>query len=192
MPAGQANLTLIDPAPSLTINGNGLNNIIYGSWASETLTGGGGDDILIGGSRRRLPRWRLGLDTAVFSGPRSAYVLTRSGTSLNVLGPDGSDTLTGIEKLAFTDGTIPSGLSPAPSDFNGDGKADILWQNDNGTPAIWTDGRHQRHRCSGPAQSRAYVACRRRRPISTATARPTFSGRTTTARRRSGSWMAPT
>ena len=22
-------------------------------------------------------------------------------------------------------------------DFNGDGKADILWQNDNGTPAIW-------------------------------------------------------
>jgi hypothetical protein len=23
------------------------------------------------------------------------------------------------------------------SDFNGDGKADILWQNTNGTPAIW-------------------------------------------------------
>ena len=22
-------------------------------------------------------------------------------------------------------------------DFNGDGKADILWQNDDGTPAIW-------------------------------------------------------
>ena len=22
-------------------------------------------------------------------------------------------------------------------DFNGDGKADILWQNDNGTPAVW-------------------------------------------------------
>ena len=26
----------------------------------------------------------------------------------------------------------------AAADFNGDGKADILWQNDNGTPAIWT------------------------------------------------------
>ena len=24
------------------------------------------------------------------------------------------------------------------ADFNGDGKADILWQNDNGQPAIWT------------------------------------------------------
>ena len=23
------------------------------------------------------------------------------------------------------------------ADFNGDGKADILWQNDNGTPAVW-------------------------------------------------------
>ena len=22
-------------------------------------------------------------------------------------------------------------------DYNGDGKADILWQNDNGTPAVW-------------------------------------------------------
>jgi hypothetical protein len=26
----------------------------------------------------------------------------------------------------------------AAADFNGDGKADILWQNDNGLPAIWT------------------------------------------------------
>src|SRR5262249_12943006 len=24
-----------------------------------------------------------------------------------------------------------------PSDFNGDGKADVLWQNDDGTPQIW-------------------------------------------------------
>ena len=31
--------------------------------------------------------------------------------------------------------TLPIG--PAASDFNGDGKSDILWQNDNGTPAIW-------------------------------------------------------
>jgi serralysin len=25
----------------------------------------------------------------------------------------------------------------AAADFNGDGKSDILWQNDNGMPAIW-------------------------------------------------------
>jgi hypothetical protein len=39
----------------------------------------------------------------------------------------------------------PVGTNPGPSwhvlgsgDYNPDGKSDILWQNDNGTPGIWT------------------------------------------------------
>ena len=31
----------------------------------------------------------------------------------------------------------PSWHVKATGDLNGDGKADILWQNDDGTPAIW-------------------------------------------------------
>ena len=31
----------------------------------------------------------------------------------------------------------PSWQIKATGDFNGDGKSDILWQNDDGTPAIW-------------------------------------------------------
>ena len=48
------------------------------------------------------------------------------------------------------DGEPRSAPIPGPTwhvkgtgDFNGDGKSDILWQNDNGTPAIWLmDGMH--------------------------------------------------
>ena len=34
----------------------------------------------------------------------------------------------------------------AAADFNGDGKADILWQNDSGRPAIWTMDGTNHHR----------------------------------------------
>ena len=38
----------------------------------------------------------------------------------------------------------------AAGDFDGDGKADILWQHDNGTPAVWLmDGVNVR--ATGPA-----------------------------------------
>jgi hypothetical protein len=86
------------------------------------------DDMVTGGP---------GIDTAVFSGLRSAYTLTRSGHSLVVSGPDGADTLTRVEKIAFTDGTIPSGLQTIPTDFNGDGNSDILWRHDSGQVYFW-------------------------------------------------------
>jgi len=43
----------------------------------------------------------------------------------------------------ISDGTVlvnpgPTWHAEAEADFNGDGKADILWQNDSGAPAIWT------------------------------------------------------
>jgi Ca2+-binding RTX toxin-like protein len=82
------------------IGGSG-NDTIIGNDSQNNLTGGLGNDSLDGGS---------GIDTAMFSGRRSAYTLTLSGDRLIVSGPDGTDTLTRIEKLAFDDGTIPSGL----------------------------------------------------------------------------------
>ena len=52
------------------------------------------------------------IDTAVFSGPRANYTITPVAggfsPSLDNVGADGTDTLSGIENLRFTDGTCRS------------------------------------------------------------------------------------
>ena len=81
------NLTGSDYADSLT--GDSQDNI---------LTGGAGDDALDGGT---------GYDTAVFSGNFADYTLTDNGGSLTVedtvSSRDGTDTLSGVERLRFAD-----------------------------------------------------------------------------------------
>jgi Ca2+-binding RTX toxin-like protein len=82
---------------------------------------GNGNDTLDGG---------LGIDTAVYSGAKSDYTLAKVGGSYtitdSVVGRDGSDTLTGIEKLQFSDQTFI--LSRVAHDYNGDGKSDTMWR----------------------------------------------------------------
>jgi hypothetical protein len=107
---------------------NDEGSVLTGATGNDTLAGGPGNDTIDGGR---------GIDTATFSGLRSAYSLTHSGNSLIVSGPDGTDTLTHIEKLAFSDQTVTDGRTPISADFNGDGFGDILWQHNNGAPATW-------------------------------------------------------
>lgn len=71
-----------------TINGNSYNNILQG-WA--------GNDRFNGGA---------GVDTVVLSGLRSQYTVTRSGDTLTTSGPDGSDTLTSVERIQFNDARL--------------------------------------------------------------------------------------
>jgi Ca2+-binding RTX toxin-like protein len=71
---------------------------IYGGAGDDTLSGGGGDDTIFGGE---------GTETVVFSGPFSAYTITRdAGTGLyTVTGPDGTDTVhADVERFLFGDG----------------------------------------------------------------------------------------
>ena len=78
--------------------GGAGNDIIVGNSADNILRGNGGNDTIDGGA---------GTDSAIFSGPRSAYTLTAlSGNGVSVVGPDGTDTLTNIEKLVFDDQTV--------------------------------------------------------------------------------------
>ena len=82
---------------------------------------------------------------------------------------DGVHTGDGV-KVIF-DASQPAATLTAPAlvpthNFNGDGKSDILWQNDNGTPAIWLmDGTEPRSRGAGGSQSGADLARRGRRRL---------------------------
>jgi hypothetical protein len=80
-------LSTPDAAGTAAINltGNELANTIQGNAGPNTLNGRGGDDDIDGG---------IGIDTAIFSGPSSAYTLTPlAGNGVQVSGPDGTDTL---------------------------------------------------------------------------------------------------
>ncbi len=69
-------------------------NHLMGSSGNDTMFGGPGNDIINGGA---------GIDTAVFSGNRASYAPVRTFSGFTVSGPDGSDTLTSIERFQFSD-----------------------------------------------------------------------------------------
>ena len=100
-----------DPRSLITnlITGSG-NDTITGNAADNRIDGNGGNDTIDGGG---------GTDTAVFAGVFAAYTLTTlSANSVRVIGPDGTDTLTNFEWLAFDDQTIgwpPTGAPWCPT-----------------------------------------------------------------------------
>ena len=75
--------------------GDGIDKLTGGS-GDDTLDGGAGDDVVIGG---------VGWDTLLLSGARDDYSVLRSGDDFIVKGLDGSDRVSGVEMLRFSDGT---------------------------------------------------------------------------------------
>jgi Ca2+-binding RTX toxin-like protein len=91
------NNNLVGTAGGDTIMGLGGNDTLAGVGGNDTLDGGTGNDSIDGGS---------GDDTAVFTGNLVSYALADLGVRITISGPDGSDTLVGVEHLRFADGTI--------------------------------------------------------------------------------------
>jgi hypothetical protein len=83
-----------------TLTGTSENDTLNGNGGNDTLKGLGGDDVLNGGA---------GTDTAVYQGLSTDYSVVKNGngtytvTDLGSAFHDGTDTLTSIEKLAFSD-----------------------------------------------------------------------------------------
>ncbi len=67
---------------------------LVGNSYDNILQGWGGNDRIDGGA---------GTDTVVLSGLRSQYTISRTGDTFVTSGPDGTDTLTRVERLQFND-----------------------------------------------------------------------------------------
>ena len=97
---------LIESAASNFVPGdtNGANDLFLKTLGGgDTLIGGAGDDTLDG---------KGGIDTAAYSGALADYLISTTGSGVTTVqdlrsgSPDGTDTLTNIERLQFSDQTI--------------------------------------------------------------------------------------
>jgi Ca2+-binding RTX toxin-like protein len=80
-----------DAGDDQILGGDGVDRL-FGGDGDDELNGGAGNDILSGGEGR---------DWAVFSRYFADYTLSFVDGTLTISGPDGVDTLTGIERLQF-------------------------------------------------------------------------------------------
>ena len=91
------NLTLNQAGTATVATGNELDNVISGNALNNTLTGLAGNDTIDGGA---------GIDIAVYSNARAGYTVTNTASGRTVSGSEGTDTLTNIERLKFSDKSL--------------------------------------------------------------------------------------
>ena len=78
---------------------------IYANNAGDTITGGIGNDVIYEGAGNDHITGGGGTDTVMFNGSLSKYQISAVGSTLTVHG-DGTDVLTGISTLGFSDGNV--------------------------------------------------------------------------------------
>ncbi len=103
-----------------TITGSTLANVLNGGLGNDRLTGGGANDTIIGGVGT--------IDVAVFAGLQASYTIATLNSVVTVKdnqattdGDDGTDTISGIEKVEFKGGVQQSVTSPIVLDLDGNG-----------------------------------------------------------------------
>jgi CARDB/RTX calcium-binding nonapeptide repeat (4 copies)/Cysteine-rich secretory protein family len=102
----------IATSASLTDLGGATKIIGLGTFGLA-LTGDSGSDTFIGTKGNDTIDGAGGSDTVVFSGNFSAYTRTNLGNgSIQIAGPDGTDTLSNVEVLQFADQSIAVGGTP--------------------------------------------------------------------------------
>ena len=126
-----------NPAVPYTHKSQYLSNVRLGGTRNASLTGNSLDNTLSGNPGDNRIDGGGGVDSVLFSGRSSEYaVTTRAGVievSDTVRGRDGTDRLSAVERLVFTDRVVDptAGGSFLRGDGNGDGTIDL-------TDAVYT------------------------------------------------------
>ena len=92
-----------------SLEGGAGNDIIDGNGGDDLLFAGAGDDAIDGGANTAG-----GGDTLVLSGTYAQYTTSVSGGTYTITGPDGTDTVTGVEKVRI--GGTDFDLADLPDD----------------------------------------------------------------------------
>ncbi|QOZ75397.1 hypothetical protein XH83_08055 [Bradyrhizobium sp. CCBAU 53351] len=121
-----------------TLVGGSNNEFFFGGGGGDTINAGGGNDGITGQGGDDVIDGGAGTDMVIFSGAQSQYNVTMASTIQvqdTVAGRDGTDTLTNVEVLQFSDGIVllSSGTSGSPIDLSAQ-------QFSNSAPVIGTAG----------------------------------------------------
>ena len=134
------------PGVRHSIRGNEGNDTLTGGSGPDDFEGGTGDDLIVGGANGKDAWGNPGFDVARYQGAFARYALTYSadagetwvttnpgGTDVLIRVTDsfseddgglGTDTLSGIEALAFFDQFMMLQATTTTQDLDGDGRAD--------------------------------------------------------------------
>lgn len=82
--------------------GTSADDVIQAASGNDRLNGGTGNDTLDGGA---------GIDTAIYSNNSESYSGSGTASGLSISGPDGNDTLIGIERLQFANKNLAIDLN---------------------------------------------------------------------------------
>jgi Ca2+-binding RTX toxin-like protein len=102
----------IDLNPALgdndTLHGQAGNDELYGGGGDDEIFGGADNDLISGGLGSDLIDGGVGVDTAVFSNASDAYAIgaTANGFQITSLATGDVDTVTNVERLTFSDGSL--------------------------------------------------------------------------------------